>query len=301
MFLNSRRNFSSILFSQQKVIDGLSPDLLISISMGFHQSASSHSDLIAKLKANNFIHSALLSQVWSELDRALFVPISIISNRSKEETANRKSSSSSSPEVHEERKRSWIYEDKPLPVDELGGPIDCSAPHMYAICLEALLPAIRSGALILDIGSGSGYLTTILAGLVHQTEKAEKSPSSNNHNNHHGFVIGVELSQRLVTQAQSALLRASVELASRVHFLQGNFFRWESVRQDIEEVYRQFAHDDTPLQFDVIHVGAALNQLPLHLIELLAPGGRLLVPVCKQGSLEQELILVEKGERLTSI
>ncbi len=42
----------------------------------------------------------------------------------------------------------------------------CSAPHMHAYCLELLAGHLRPGAKCLDVGSGSGYLTSVFAHLV---------------------------------------------------------------------------------------------------------------------------------------
>lgn len=40
------------------------------------------------------------------------------------------------------------------------------APHMHAHACENLLPLLRPGARVLDVGAGSGYLLGILHNLV---------------------------------------------------------------------------------------------------------------------------------------
>eukprot|EP00873_Tetraselmis_striata_P000989 jgi/Tetstr1/421253/TSEL_012257.t1 len=47
-----------------------------------------------------------------------------------------------------------------------------SAPHMHAYCLEYLEKWLKPGAKVLDVGSGSGYLTAVFAQLVTPGGKA---------------------------------------------------------------------------------------------------------------------------------
>ena len=48
------------------------------------------------------------------------------------------------------------YEDAP---QGIGHNVTISAPHMHAMCLEALSAQLKPGARALDVGSGTGYLT----------------------------------------------------------------------------------------------------------------------------------------------
>lgn len=41
-----------------------------------------------------------------------------------------------------------------------------SAPHMHAYALEVLEPVLQEGANVLDVGSGSGYLTACMGVMV---------------------------------------------------------------------------------------------------------------------------------------
>ena len=47
--------------------------------------------------------------------------------------------------------------------------------------------------------------------------------------------------------------------------------------------------------YDCIHVGAAAETVPNALIEQLAPGGRMIIPVGPQGG-QQFLVRIDKGE-----
>jgi protein-L-isoaspartate(D-aspartate) O-methyltransferase len=55
------------------------------------------------------------------------------------------------------------YLDRP---QTIGHAATISAPHMHANAAESLLPFLFPGARVLDVGSGSGYLTCVFAALV---------------------------------------------------------------------------------------------------------------------------------------
>lgn len=70
------------------------------------------------------------------------------------------------PELREE-----AYEDWPLPI---GAGQTISQPYMVAVMTEAVLPAGAQS--ILEIGTGSGYQTAILAKLIPQVYSIERLP-----------------------------------------------------------------------------------------------------------------------------
>jgi len=149
------------------------------------------------------------------------------------------------------------YSDSPA---DIGFGATISAPHMHAQCVEALVPALRAGARVLDVGSGSGYLCAVFARLVGAD----------------GVVLGVDHVPELVARASAALdddlpkpLRAVV------------LVRVGDARKPLNTIGG----------FDVIHVGAAETCLPQELISLLNPGGRLIVPV------NDELVLVSRSAK----
>lgn len=55
------------------------------------------------------------------------------------------------------------YQDRP---QSIGHNATISAPHMHAAACESLLQFLQPGARVLDVGSGSGYLTHVIAELV---------------------------------------------------------------------------------------------------------------------------------------
>lgn len=117
---------------------------------------------------------------------------------------------------------------------------------MHASACESLLPFLFPGARVLDIGSGSGYLTHVLANLVGCG----------------GKVIGVDHIQGLVELAERNMGKSTVGrelLASRaVSFVKADGRRGFS--------------EGGP--YDAIHVGAAAAEAHESLIEQLKSPGR---------------------------
>eukprot|EP00037_Helgoeca_nana_P013979 m.129565 g.129565 ORF g.129565 m.129565 type:complete len:226 (+) comp22329_c0_seq2:461-1138(+) len=124
-----------------------------------------------------------------------------------------------------------------------------SAPHMHAECLEILKDHLVPGTSALDIGSGSGYLCAAFAHMVGPT----------------GKVVGVEHIEELVHDSIGNLnaLDPSLIASGRVKLVAG----------DGRAGYPAGA------PFNAIHVGAAAPETPQTLLDQLAPGGRMVVPV----------------------
>ena len=117
---------------------------------------------------------------------------------------------------------------------------------MHASACESLLPFLTPGARVLDVGSGSGYLTHVLAELV--------KPG--------GVVVGVEHIQPLVDLG-TANTRKSAEGAA---LLEGGGIRY--VKADGRLGFEEGA------PFDAIHVGAAAAEVHQGLVEQLKAPGR---------------------------
>lgn len=158
----------------------------------------------------------------------------------------------------------FLPQDSPLAI---GHGQTISAPHMHAAVLDILEPVLQPGASVLDVGSGSGFLLPLFLSLVRPG----------------GRVLGVDKHAALVTRSTEAIRAAapgaledgSIELRA------ANVLAPGALR------------NDGP--FDAIHVGAAAETLPTVLVDALAPGGWLVVPIGPDGG-GQVLTLVKKGQ-----
>jgi protein-L-isoaspartate(D-aspartate) O-methyltransferase len=150
-----------------------------------------------------------------------------------------------------EEHRDRVYEDHPIPIGE-GQTI--SQPYIVAIMLEAL--ALNPSDTVLEIGTGSGYQTALLAELVRQVYSVERYAS-------------------LARAAQATLARLGF---NNVEVILGDGSRG--------------LPDRAP--FDAIVVSAAAPQIPPPLFEQLREGGRMVIPVGPAHA--QELQLVRKHE-----
>jgi protein-L-isoaspartate(D-aspartate) O-methyltransferase len=150
--------------------------------------------------------------------------------------------------------RQHSYEDHPLPIGE-GQTI--SQPYIVAAMLEHL--AIQSGERVLEIGTGSGYVTALLAQLAAE-------------------VFSVERHESLAFLAESTLQRLG--------------FRDVKIRVgDGREGWKEYG------PFDAILVSAATAEMPPELFAQLREGGRMILPVGPASSQELQLIRKVSGCR----
>lgn len=141
------------------------------------------------------------------------------------------------------------YEDGPIPI---GFQQTASQPSLQAHYLEILRPGPDDK--VLELGTGSGYLTALLARMADR-------------------VYSVERVRELSARARTALDELGI---NNVALMVG----------DGTIGWRKYA------PFDVIVVSAASPSVPQALVDQLADGGRMLIPV---GDLEsQKLVLVRK-------
>jgi len=152
-----------------------------------------------------------------------------------------------------------MYSDAPQPTLE-GQTI--SAPHMHGYALELLAPNIMGGTKALDVGCGSGYLTTAMARM-----------------NPNLSVYGIETVPSLVELSYANIHKADGDLLQSGRVVVSAGDGWKGLRAQAP--------------FDVIHVGAAAASLPMALLAQMKVGGRMLIPIGPEGSI-QVLIQVDR-------
>lgn len=147
--------------------------------------------------------------------------------------------------------RHRAYEDAPLPI---GNGQTISQPWVHARYLELL--HLTGKEKVLEIGTGSGYQTVLLAHLTSQVFSIERIPA-------------------LAQQARDNIARAGV---NNVSLLVGDgTIGWKSYAP-----------------YDAILVGAGSPSLPQPLLDQLAEGGRLLIPIGDRE--EQKLVVAERRD-----
>jgi len=141
------------------------------------------------------------------------------------------------------------YEDSALP---LGDGQTISQPFVHAMSLQLL--QLTGAERVLEVGTGSGYQTALLATLAAQVFSVERVPS-------------------LLDRAREALRKCG---ASNVSLMLG----------DGSIGWREQA------PFDAIVVSAAATEVPEPLAEQLAEGGRMVIPI--GSAAQQSLTLFHK-------
>jgi protein-L-isoaspartate(D-aspartate) O-methyltransferase len=150
------------------------------------------------------------------------------------------------------------YIDTPLPIGE-GQTI--SAPHMVAIMIQRL--DLAPGMKVLEIGAGSGYHAAVCAEMV--------APD--------GHVFTVERILTLVKFAEDNLKKSGYSNLVTVVYADGT----------------KGLPEHAP--YDRVFVAAGAPDIPQPLVDQLADGGKMLVPV--GGRFYQDLMKVErKGKRI---
>ncbi len=152
-----------------------------------------------------------------------------------------------------ERYRDQAYEDHPLPIAEKQ---TISQPYIVAIMLQAL--ALGPTDRVLEVGTGSGYVTALLAELAAEVVSIERHPS---------------------------LSIAARDLLARMRYRNVRFMTGDGSRGFLEAA-----------PYNAILVSAAAPELPHFLVQQLADGGRMIIPVGRDDSQQLQFIEMQHGK-----
>lgn len=210
-------------------------------------------DLLNELIREGYLETPEIIEAFQKIDRADFLPPHLISNATSE-----KSFFEIKCGGVPEKERVLAYENVALPI---GYGSTISQPLTVAFMFEKLAP--KTGDKILDIGSGSGWTSAMLAEVIAASPKAgEARPRSGRGDQ--GEVIGIEIVPELVERATKVVDEKYPHLAKRIRFIAAN----------AEHGFP----DEAP--FDGIIAAAALaDEIPAAWKEQLAIGGRIIAPV----------------------
>lgn len=157
-----------------------------------------------------------------------------------------------------EQYRGQAYEDHPLSIAE-GQTI--SQPYMVALMLGAL--QLQPADSTLEVGSGSGYVTALLAELTAQ-------------------VFAIERHAVLTAESRKVL--------SSIGYLNTQVFLGDGSQGLLQHA-----------PYDAIVVSAATVEVPVPLLAQLAEGGRMIIPVGPPDSQQLRLIEMKNGEPRISL
>jgi protein-L-isoaspartate(D-aspartate) O-methyltransferase len=154
--------------------------------------------------------------------------------------------------------KSQAYADHPIPIDENQ---TISQPFIVAVSLQAL--SLKGGESVLEVGTGSGYQTALLAVLARA-------------------VYSVERHATLAQSAEATLDRLGL---NNVKLVVG----------DGSHGLQEFA------PYDAILVSAAAPGIPRSLFDQLIEEGRMVIPVGPQHSQELQLVRKRAGQPVINV
>ena len=252
--------------------------------MAWRCSGSTNAELVANLEREGFISHPVVRDAMLGTDRGHYVP-------AIDPSARRSARYQYGP-----------YADAP---QSIGHKVTISAPYIHAVALGVLCDRlVEPGCRVLDVGSGSGVLTACMARMVGFDKESSIAGGDGSGEERRPLVVGLEIVEELVGISAENMRRDGLQPTTggsgggggddggvggvvcvggsgsgRLVLRHGN--GWQG------------ASDLGP--FDAIHVGAAASAVPPELVEQLAPGGRMVIPVGEPNG-RQVLMQVDKSD-----
>ncbi|EJD00174.1 protein-L-isoaspartate O-methyltransferase [Fomitiporia mediterranea MF3/22] len=208
--------------------------------MAYRCSGTTNQQLIANMRTSGLINSDIVEAAFKKVDRKNYV-----------------------------LDESDAYIDAPQPI-KCNATI--SAPHMHAEATTNLLPFLKPGSRVLDVGSGSGYTAAIFHQLVRSDSLEGAGPS--------GKVVGIDHMTELVAWSIENLRKDGL----------GSALESGEVEMVVGDGRKGWP---AAAPYDAIHVGAAAPEIPKELIDQLKAPGRMFIPV---GTGLQKIFQVDKDQ-----
>ncbi|KAF7562924.1 hypothetical protein G7046_g1181 [Stylonectria norvegica] len=236
-FLRARRHEQLVLQSPDRglgvaiIAEGENSEHVRGLNMAWRSSGDTIEALIENMWKNGLITDPRVKEAFLKVDRAHYAPVK-------------------------------PYKDYPQPI---GHSATISAPHMHASAVEHMLSyLIPSSAApaprVLDVGSGSGYLTHVMAELV-----GDK-----------GLVVGLEHITELKQLGETNMAKSE---QGRKFLDSGRvLFRVGDGREGWVEAPRE-GEESEGKGWDVIHVGAAAKEIHPQLLGQIKSPGCMFIPV----------------------
>lgn len=154
--------------------------------------------------------------------------------------------------------------DRPYP--RLGENQTISAPHMHARAIETILTKLVYGNNILDVGCGSGYLVAAFSYLVNANSYISEQQ---------GIVHGIDLFQSLVDRSYTNLIKFP-DLKDHISIVNNKNINNKNIKLFTADAW---TWDGIDIEYDAIHIGAGVNQIPQNLWKLLKNDGLMVLPI----------------------
>lgn len=203
-------------------------------------------DLVDRLRQASIVQTPAVQKVMESIDRANYIPMN-------------------------------PYMDAP---QGIGFGQTISAPHMHGHVLEEIFPYLagKNDLRLLDVGSGSGYLTATLGRWIQP--RVNEAPILGSGVT--GKVFGIDVYPGLVDLSKENIRKQD-----------GDLLESGLVTIQIGDGWKGLPSE---APFDAIHVGAAADGMPFELVSQLKVGGVMIIPIGSQSQIQY----LYKIERVSS-